>query len=110
MLKYLSKVLYILTGAKRKLVPLIFIVTIASVLETIGVGLIGPFLSLASYPEYVHKIYLMDWVYKQLGMQSSSQFILMLGLIIIVLFSLKALLYFGLGYILLNLVLTKKTY
>jgi len=94
MLKYLSKVLYILTGAKRKLVPLIFIVTIASVLETIGVGLIGPFLSLASYPEYVHKIYLMDWVYKQLGMQSSSQFILMLGLIIIVLFSLKALLYF----------------
>ena len=94
MLKYLSKVLYILTGAKRKLVPLIFIVTIASVLETIGVGLIGPFLSLASYPEYVHKVSFMDWVYKQLGMQSSSQFILMLGIIIIFLFCIKALLYF----------------
>ncbi len=94
MLKYLSKVLYILAGAKRNLVPLIFIFTISSVLETLGVGLVGPFLNLASYPESFHKIPLLDWVYRQLGMQSSSQFILMLGLIIIVLFCIKAFLYF----------------
>jgi hypothetical protein len=94
MINYLSKVLYILAGSRRKLVPLIFIFTISSVLETLGVGLVGPFLNLASSPESFHKIPLLDWVYRQLGMQSSRQFILMLGLIIIVLFCIKAFLYF----------------
>lgn len=94
MLTYFSKVLYVLEGRRKGLLWLLFIFTLTSVLEALGIGLIGPFLSVASNPESIHKIFLLDWVYQQLKLQSSSQFIPILGIGIATIFCLKSLLYF----------------
>ncbi len=89
MLGYLRKVLYVMTGRRRSLLLLLLMFSLTSVLEAFGIGLIGPFLRLASTPESIHKIPLLDWAYRQLNLQSSSQFILILGLVIVTVFCIK---------------------
>jgi ABC-type multidrug transport system fused ATPase/permease subunit len=73
---------------------LILLFTLTSVLEALGIGLIGPFLGLASNPESISEIYFLNWLYEKLALQSKSQFIFLLGLVIIVLFCMKSLSYF----------------
>ncbi|NEP00701.1 MAG: ABC transporter ATP-binding protein [Symploca sp. SIO2E9] len=94
MFKYLSKVLYVLTGTRQELLFLLLMFVLSSVLEALGIGLIGPFLSLVSNPDAIHKIYLLDWIYKQLKLESSSQFIPVVGIAIATVFCFKSLLYF----------------
>ncbi len=93
MIKYLSKVLYVLTGKRKHLVLLLFVFILTSILEALGIGLIGPFISLVSEPEYINKVPLLDWAYQQLSLQSSSQFIVILSIIIASIFCLKACFY-----------------
>ena len=94
MLAYFSQVLYVLEGKRKGLVVLLFVFTLTSVLEALGIGLIGPFLNIAARPELIHNIPLLDWVYQQLDLQSSAQFIPLLATAIAVIFCLKSLLYF----------------
>jgi ABC-type multidrug transport system fused ATPase/permease subunit len=94
MLAYFSQVLYVLEGKRKGLLLLLLIFALTSVLEALGIGLIGPFLAVASNPESIHKIFLLDWVYRQLELQSSTQFIPILGIGIATIFCLKSLLYF----------------
>ncbi len=94
MLAYFSQVLYVLEGKRKGLLLLLLIFALTSVLEALGIGLIGPFLAVASNPESIHKNFLLDWVYRQLELQSSSQFIPILGIGIATIFCLKSLLYF----------------
>ncbi|NEQ65782.1 MAG: ATP-binding cassette domain-containing protein [Symploca sp. SIO2D2] len=94
MLKYFSKVWYILKGSRRSLPWLLLLFVISSVLEALGIGLIGPFLSLAQKPERINQIPLLDWFYLQLGLHSSSQFVPILGLVIAIVFCTKSVLYF----------------
>ena len=94
MLAYFSKVLYVLEGKRKGLLFLLFIFALTSVLEALGIGLIGPFLNVASSPESIHKIPLLDWVYRQLELQDSSQVVPILGIGIAIIFCLKSLLYF----------------
>ena len=94
MIKYFAKVWYILKGSRKKLPWLLLLFILSSVLEALGIGLIGPFLSIAQQPERIHEIPLLNWVYLQLDLQSSSQFIPVLGLFIAVVFCLKSILYF----------------
>ena len=94
MLKYLSKVLYVLSGRKSKLLWILLMFVGTSVLEALGIGLIGPFITVASNPESIHKIGVLDWAYRQLGLQSSRHFIPVLGLVIIFVFCVKSLSYF----------------
>jgi ABC-type multidrug transport system fused ATPase/permease subunit len=94
MLEYLSKVWYILKGSRKSLPLLLLVFVLSSVLEALGIGLIGPFLNLASNPSSIHEIPLLQWAYLQLNLQSSSQFIPILGLLIAIVFCLKSFLYF----------------
>lgn len=71
---------------------LIFALT--SVLEALGIGLIGPFLNIAVDPGSISDIAILDWIYTNLDLQSDSQFIAILGIGIAILFCLKSLLYF----------------
>lgn len=91
---YLAKVLYVLTGSRKKLLLLLSIFIFTSVVEAIGIGLIGPFLSFATAPESIHKYALLDWIYQRLNLQSSSQFIPILALGIATIFCFKAGFYF----------------
>lgn len=90
MFGYLSKFFYILPARKSKLILLIFIVFSVSCIEVFGIGLIGPFISLANNAELVHKNYWLNLGYIHLGFNSTSQFIAFLGLFIIFVFCLKS--------------------
>lgn len=94
MLKDLPKVLYILTGTRQELLFLLFMFVFSSVLEAIGIGLVGPFLSLASNPDSIHKVSLLAWVYRELNLQSSSHLIPIIGIGIALIFCIKSFLYF----------------
>ncbi len=90
MIKYLSKVLYILPESHLGLIPLIFSFISVSVLEVFGIGIIGPFIGIASNLSLIDtnpKIY---WIYNQSGISSKSHFMAILGLGTIVLFCIKS--------------------
>ena len=94
MLAYFGKVLYVLEGKRKGLLLLLFVFTLTSTLEALGIGLIGPFLNIAANPKSIHKIAVLDWLYQQLELQSSEQLIPILALAIAAIFCLKSLLYF----------------
>jgi ABC-type multidrug transport system fused ATPase/permease subunit len=91
---YLSKVLYVLSGAKSSLVLLLIVFVSSSVLEAIGIGLIGPFISIVSEPGSIHRKPFLAWIYIQTGVQSTSEFILIFGLFVVVIFCIKSVTYF----------------
>ena len=90
MIKYLSKVLYVLAGKKSTLLLLVLMFILTSVIEALGIGLIGPFLTIASQPETIQKIGLFNWIYQGLNLESSKQFICLLGIGIIIVFCIKS--------------------
>jgi ATP-binding cassette, subfamily B, bacterial PglK len=94
MLAYFSKVIYILDGKRKGLLLLLFVFTLTSVLEALGIGLIGPFLNITGNPESIHKIAPLEWLYQHLELQSSNQLILILAIGIATIFCFKSLLYF----------------
>lgn len=92
-MKQLSKFFYIYTGTRQSLVLLFLMAILTSVLESFGIGLIGPFLNLSSNPDQALQVPLLNWIYNQFGLQSSSQLILLLGLSIIFIFIVKSAVY-----------------
>ncbi|MFP5268833.1 ABC transporter ATP-binding protein [Coleofasciculus sp.] len=94
MIDYLSKVLYVLTGSRKSLVFLLLIFIFTSILEAFGIGLVGPFFSLASNPESIQSITVLDWAYRKSGVESPQQFIPIVGFIIIAIFCIQSIFYF----------------
>ena len=94
MLQYISKLLYVLSESQKKLLLLILIFLTTSILEALGIGLVGPFLNLAAYPDSVHKIAFLEWLYQYYNFQSSAQFLFVLGLFIVFVFCIKSVTYF----------------
>lgn len=100
MLQFASKFFYVLPSPNSKLVLLVFILIFNSFLEAVGIGLIGPFIKVASTPDIVHSIAPLEYIYKTFNVQSSSQFIPILGAIVAVVFCLRSLSYlFARAYI-----------
>jgi ATP-binding cassette, subfamily B, bacterial PglK len=89
-MKQLSKFLYIYTGTKQSLFLLFLMAVLTSVLESFGIGLIGPFLNLSSNPNQALEVPLLNWIYTQFKLESSDQLILLLGLSIIFIFIIKS--------------------
>ncbi|NEO70825.1 MAG: ABC transporter ATP-binding protein [Moorea sp. SIO3H5] len=94
MFSYLSNFLYILGERKLRLIPLLLLILLTSLLDTVGIGLVGPFMGLATNPRLIELNSRLDWVYVKLGLTSEVQFIALLGFIIIVAFWTKSLLSF----------------
>ena len=93
-MKYLAKVWYILKGSRKKLPLLLFVFILSSVAEALGIGLIGPFLNLASSPDSLYSIPILKCAYLRLNLESSEQFVPIAGLAIGIIFCLKSSLYF----------------
>ncbi|MEB3280491.1 MAG: ABC transporter ATP-binding protein [Lyngbya sp.] len=65
--------------------------TFVSTIEVIGIGLIGPFIALASRPEVVvEENSQIAWLYKQLGFTQPSQMVAFIGILVIVIFCVKS--------------------
>ena len=72
------------------LIPLIFSFVLVSFLEVFGIGVIGPFIGLANNPEMIENNYWLQLVYQQSGINENSQFIALMGVVIILIFVLKS--------------------
>jgi ATP-binding cassette, subfamily B, bacterial PglK len=89
-----TKFLYIIAERKIQLIVLLALFLLSSVLDTIGIGLIGPFMSLATDPNLIHKNSILEWAYVNAKVSSKAQFIGIFGIIIVTIFYLKSILSF----------------
>ena len=94
MVKYLSKFMYVLGERKSHLVYILFLFLSTSLLDTVGIGLIGPFLLLVNSPTIIHTNPLGQWIYSQLNLKTDAYFISLFGLAIVVVFYIKSFLTF----------------
>ncbi|WP_013323377.1 ABC transporter ATP-binding protein [Gloeothece verrucosa] len=92
MIQYLSKLLYVVTGKRIQLAILVLTFFVSSGVEVFGVGLIGPFLNIAIKPSSIQKIPVLNWIYEQLHLQSTREFIPLMGLAITCSFIIQAVL------------------
>ncbi|MEM8807733.1 MAG: ATP-binding cassette domain-containing protein [Cyanobacteria bacterium P01_G01_bin.38] len=92
---YLSKVFYVLESNRRELVLLLAAFMSASILEAFGIGLIGPFISIAFDPDIVRQhLISKSLIVDGLGLQTDSEIILAVTVFVIAIFCIKSLAYF----------------
>ena len=90
MIQFLSKFLYVLQGKYKTLAFLLFLFLLTSFLEVIGIGLVGPFIALATNPEAIRQNAWLSATYTQLHFASELYFLQIIGLGIVVIFYVKA--------------------
>lgn len=95
MIQFLSKFFYILKGKKRQLSLLAFLFLFVSLLEALGIGLVGPFIALATNPKYVQQTPWLNWAYSKLSFTSEVNFLMVFGLLLMAVFYVKTFLSFN---------------
>lgn len=89
MLKFLKKLLYVLPANKADLLFAAVIFVFTSFIEAIGIGIIGPFIALASDFSLIDRNPLLLKAQDLLGVQQEGQFIALIGLLAILIFLAK---------------------
>lgn len=89
----------LLHRSKKKLLLLLLLMIIAALFETVGIGLIVPFVSIVTDPNAIHDSVLLSNVYNIVGFQSTNSFIIVATLALIMVFILKNLYLTGFYYI-----------
>lgn len=89
MLQIVKKLLYIIPASKTSMVGMVFLFIFSSGLEVIGIGAIAPFINLAGKPEIIHNYSILDKLFNLSALNDESQFIAFLGLVVVILFSIK---------------------
>ena len=95
MTKYLKKFLYIIDDKRSQLLILIGLFLLTSILEAFGIGLIGPFIALATNLDLVHQNSKTEWLYTQFNFSSEVNFVVALGLGVVIVLWLKSLIGFS---------------
>lgn len=94
MIRFLTKFLYVTGEKKLYLLIILFLFVLTSFLDTIGIGLIGPFLTLASSPDVIHSNPFLARIYSVSGLKTESVFVALFGLAITIVFYAKSFLTF----------------
>jgi len=92
---YLSKFLYIIADKRHQLLMLVGLFLTTSVLEAFGIGLIGPFIALATNASLIHQNSKSEWLYTYLGFNSDKNFVIVLGLGVVAVLWVKSILGFN---------------
>ncbi len=95
MSQYLSRFFYILRGKYLTLAGMVLLFLFVSLLEVLGTGLVGPFISLATDRGAIARTEIINSIYQWLNFDSPQQFLLLLGAFVIFIFYLKAFLSFN---------------
>jgi len=90
MIDYISRVLYILAGKRKQLIFISFLFIFASLLEAFGIGLVGPFITIATNQKIIYQNPQLNLVYSHFNFLSEIQFISLIGLVIIGILYLKS--------------------
>jgi ATP-binding cassette, subfamily B, bacterial PglK len=86
---------------KKKLLLLLFMMLLAAVFETVGIGLIVPFVGIVTNPTMIHEQAILSKVYELLNFQSTNAFILFGVVVLLSIFIIKnayLLLFFNVQY------------
>jgi ATP-binding cassette, subfamily B, bacterial PglK len=92
--KLIPKLLYLTKGHHKSLIAIVFTFLFISSLEVFGTGIIGPFIAIATNPDLVRSNSWLNLIYTKFNFKSDQQFLLALGLTVIIAFYLKAFLSF----------------
>jgi len=92
MQRFISKFFYILPTNYFNLIKLFVLFIFVSGLESFGIGIIGPFLGLASNPKLIHEKLWVNTIYNYLNFTNESIFIATIGFFALFIFLLKSLL------------------
>lgn len=85
MLKTIKKLLYLLTPEERKRALLLLVmIVIMAALDVVGVASIMPFMAVVSNPEIIKTNAMLAISYSLLGFQNPADFMLFLGIVVIV--------------------------
>lgn len=90
MLDFCRKTLYLLSTPRLKLAALLAAFVMVSALESVGIWIILPFITLASDPSRVNETLWLSRLYEQTPLSSPTQFVALLGGGIVVAFCLKS--------------------
>lgn len=74
---------------KRKLLILFFMMIIASLLETVSIGLIVPFVNMVTNPEIIQEQFILKNMYNILGLESVEKFIVIAVVFFLAIFIIK---------------------
>jgi ABC-type multidrug transport system fused ATPase/permease subunit len=94
MTQFLRKILYLTKGHHKSLISMALLFLFISVLEVFGTGMIGPFIAVATNPGLIKTNYWLSLIYQQLNVRSEQQFLMALGVLVLVAFYIKAFLSF----------------
>ena len=94
MSQFILKLLYLTNGHHKSLVMIVFTFLFISGLEVFGTGIIGPFIAIATNPDLVKTNSWLNSIYINFNFNSAQQFLIGLGLVVIMAFYLKAFLSF----------------
>jgi ATP-binding cassette, subfamily B, bacterial PglK len=95
MLKYFRKVLYVLPANNLRLLFAAFIFILTSCVEAVGIGILGPFIALASDFSMIERTPFLSQTRDLLGINKDSQFVAFVGLVAVLIFLLRTLIVGG---------------
>ncbi|MFC4735421.1 ABC transporter ATP-binding protein [Bacillus daqingensis] len=104
-----SKLAFILDQrAKKKMALLLLLMVGAAVLETVGVGLMLPFVTIITDPQIIESNSILNNLYETLGFTAHSQFIIAASIALVSVFMLKNLYLTGYNYVQFRIILNQQ--
>ncbi len=94
-MQYIRRFLYLNKGKEKSLFLMTLLFLLISSLEMLGTGLIGPFINLALNPNSIQQSKWLSSVFDWFNFATNSQFLLLFGAFVIVVFYLKSYLSFN---------------
>ena len=95
MTHFLPKLLYITKGNHKSLAKMLCLFILISSLEVFGTGMISPFIAIAISPNAIKNTSWLNLIYNQMNFHSEQQFLIFIGLVVIIAFYLKSFLAFN---------------
>ena len=89
MIAHLRKLIYILPAKKSTLSLMVILFLFSSILEVFGIGIVGPFITLASSPTLIHEDPLLSRFYELVSLLNENQFVALVGMIVVLIFATK---------------------
>lgn len=92
--RWFQKALYLLKGKRKALVVMLCLFIFTSFIEVIGIGMVGPFMALATNPDAITQNDKLRTIYVGLRFSSAYHFLVLIGLLLVATFFIKAFLNF----------------
>lgn len=93
MKSFINKFLFVIGDQQKKLLYLLLFFLLTSIIDAVGIGLIYPFIKIATDPSFLKEIPFVDLTIEKLQLASSSYLVALLGALIIVVFIFQSILY-----------------